>query len=233
MGTLTNTELQDEIRYNLGNRTDLDTRLQRFLNLAQIRVARLHDFDELKALMTNTTNYVDDSTDKFLVVPTRLRKVFSLRLIDGSNSRKLDMVTPRMWDRVIPKPDYYSRGRPSKFVRWGDNLEFWRVPDAEYDLELRCTLWPTPFSTGSQTSDLDQKDDALIALGTSLAFTSLRRMDKANEHWAIFRSIMKESTGEDVIDPDLEITPGPGSTSSDVGLSKGYDDPFVRSVETW
>src|SRR3990167_8565002 len=57
MGTLTFTELQDEVRSALGGRTDLNARLPRALNIAQQRLARIHDFDEMETLTTTTFGF--------------------------------------------------------------------------------------------------------------------------------------------------------------------------------
>jgi len=83
MGTLTFTELQDEVRSALGGRTDLNARLPRALNIAQQRLARIHDFDEMETLTTTTFGFAGTTADRFLALPSK-REVFSIILLDGA-----------------------------------------------------------------------------------------------------------------------------------------------------
>ena len=170
MGTLTLTELEAEIRANLGNRTDLDSRLPRILSLAQEVIMRAHPFSEMNSEETLTT--VADT--KTVNLPTNPREVYSVRLIDNSNSRKLRYIPLRQWDRRAPYPEHYTTGRPSLYTLYNDKIELWRIPDAAYTIYCRCNLMPTEFSSDSDVaSDLENKDDLLIAIATEYCFRSL------------------------------------------------------------
>lgn len=232
MGTLILSDLKDEMRHSLGNRTDLDARLTRILNLAQMRIARKHRWEELENLYTNTTAFTSTpASDKYLAMPSNLRDVYSIRLLDGANSRKLVRVPNRSWDKRIPIPEYFSTGRPALYTLRRNIMEFWKVPDAVYDLEVFAITWPTPFSDASPSalSDLDQKDDMLICLGLSWTFMTLREPEDAKKWWVIYANMMNDSVDEEIEKPDLEFPVGMKSGVDQLG-GEYWRDPFVKST---
>ncbi len=232
MGTMTLTQLEDEMRSHLGGRTDLDTRLPQALNIAQTRIARISRWEELEAIYTGTTAFTSTpADDKFLALPSSVRDVYSVRLIDGFNSRKFTRVPNKTWDRKVPAPQAYATGRPSLYTVHRNVMEFWKVPDAVYNLECRTVDWPTAFAAASPTavSDLDQKDDMIIALATSWMYMSIKNADMARKWWAVYSGMLNDALGEEMEKPDLDILPdvGAGATSAAVPY---YQDPFVKSI---
>ena len=127
MGTLTESELKDEVKRALGNRDDMDSRLVRFLNLAQIKMARTHEFEELQTVTDDTLGYTGVAADdKFLDVATTIKNIYSFRIFDSAQSRKLEYIPSRQWDKKIPLPEYYATGWPSSYTKWRHKLEFWQ-----------------------------------------------------------------------------------------------------------
>lgn len=233
MGTLTLTELKDEVRSGLGKRTDLDTRLTRFLNLAQQRLARLHDFDEMEKISLSTFPFANTSADKYITLPG-LRELYSFKLIDGQQSRPLRQVTPRMWNRVIPAPQEYTRDKPTHYTIWNNTCVIWPLArQADLEAEIWWTRWPSEFSdsTPDVKSDYNQKDEILIELALVYAYNSLGKIDDAQAHWARAKPLLVEAINTDQTKPDLEIVPGPGHEELLNGLSHEYwNDPFIRSL---
>jgi hypothetical protein len=225
MGTLTYTELQDEVRSGLGSRTDLDSRLGRFVNLAQQRLARLHDFDEMKVISTTTIANTSSDDDKYLTLPS-VREVYSMVLLDGSNSRKITQKSSRYWDTLIPKPEYWSRSRPVNYTIWGSaTVELWPLPNATYTLRMRWSKWPAALSAGADYSEFLQKDEILIELALSYAYRSLAKEEDAAKHEAFALRLLNEAERMDSQMPDLEITP----LQSTIGtVVDPWLDPFNR-----
>ena len=211
MGILTLTELKAELRANLGNRTDLNDRLTTILNLCQIRIARPRAWAEFDSRQEATLASTGDAkADKFLALPTNTRSIFSVRMILGtSESRLLTRRTYKQFDKNIPEPQYYARGKPTIYTVFKNSMELWKVPDDEYPITIRGTVWPTAFSDSllSATSDLDHKDDMLVALATSWAFQSLRQGDDAARWFGIFNAMYKDAVSEDNENPDLDLIP--------------------------
>ena len=106
-------------------------------------------------------------------------------------------------------------------------LELNYSPDEAYTLRARASVWPTAF-TGSgastQTSDLQEKDDLLIALSVNWLYQSLGNYERSGRWWTTFMNMLKSSVMEEHERPDLTITPG---TSAD-SLSEYWKDPFTQ-----
>lgn len=226
MGTLTRSQLESEIHAFFADRTDIDSaRLITWLNLAQTRIARLRPWQELEDLDTSVSTA---ASTKFVTLPTNTRTIYDVRLIDGANSRRISIRTHVEFDKAVPYPERYATGRPELATRWAEKLEFWRVPDAIYPLEIRRLKWPTTFTSGSDVaSDLDQKDDALIMLAVTWGYTSFRQLEDAGRCWAIYRAMINEAAGEEVERPELDIAPG--HVNDPTGLTGDYYlNPFVK-----
>src|SRR5688500_4635628 len=141
MGTLTFAELKEEVRAGLLARSDTDLRLGRFVNLAQQRLARMHDFNEMEIISTTLLRNTGEDSDRFLQMPT-LREVYSIVLLDGANSRKMVGRTPQYMDRFQSMPEYWARSWPVNYCEWGSYIETFPLPQADYYVRMRWTQWP-------------------------------------------------------------------------------------------
>ena len=238
MSLLTLADLKTEISASFASRSDIDSRLNNVIDLSQLRLARLHDFDELRqSEETTLTITTDAETDKTVSFPTltnaRIRKIYSLRIFETGGTRlarKLQKVLPKKWDLVIPEPEYYSRNTPSHYTVWENNqYELWPVPDIAYKIKIRVSRWPKKVSITGEGNpiDLENVDDLIINLAISYLYHSLGRNDKGKEFYGIYRGLAKEALLEDSTDYD-EAMAGV-STGSSFG-TRGYDDPFVYST---
>lgn len=230
MGTLTLDELKDEVRRGMGGRTDLDLRLTRFLNLAQQRLARLHDYDEMETLSDASLVFTPAPTDGDIVLPN-LRELYSIRIWDDSRSVKLQQRSPRWWDKMIPEPDYHSRDIPQIYTIWGNTVQVFPLPEKNYTnlVKLRWTKWPTPLSSPTAPSEFNEKDELLIELAIAYAYRSLGNPDEAAKHNSAARQLFLESNLTDREKPDLDMA-GDASTGS-MSPRNYWEDPFVRSID--
>jgi len=233
MGTLTESELKDEVKQAIGNRDDFDSRLVRFLNLAQTKIARTHEFMELQAVTDSALGYTGtEATDKFLDIASTVKNIYSFRIFDSAQSRKLEFIPARQWDKRIPLPEYYASGWPSLYTRWRSKLEMWRVPNQAFSYEMRHSNWPTAFSDASPsaTSDFVEKDDLIIYLSVCWAFASMGKTQKAKEFWQFYRTGMNTAVGDDVVEPDLTIAPNVGGGQDGILLGSYWKDPFTGAM---
>ena len=89
--------------------------VEQAINDAQKVIACVKDFDELMTLDTTHATTVDGTKlyhieDDFDLV--RPKDLYSIRLMDESNSRKLDYVPFRAMDERIPYTEMTGEGRP-------------------------------------------------------------------------------------------------------------------------
>lgn len=231
MGTLNNQQLQEELLSNLGNRDDfsvaLGSRLERALAFSQDRIARRYRFEELNKLSTANLVFNNNNDDKFLSTPTNLRTNYSLRLIDGTLSRRLDWVDPREWDRVLPFPPNTARGRPERYTYFRDVFELHPLPNKVYAMELRWDAWPAAFTSLGQSSDFLHKDDVILHGATAYLYDSLDQTEKARKFATIFLRLLEEAVNTEKDDSHKEIKP---LFELDSPVGDYWRDPFIRSM---
>ena len=228
LGVLTLTELKDELTYSLGNRSDTATRLTRFLNLAQQRIARVRDFEELRQVTDGVFSITSAATVDKKLSFVNLREIYSFRVLNNSESIKLKQVSVRQWDSVIPSPEYFSRGVPSHYAIWKRIAELWKVPDQPYNYQVRWTAWPTPFTDAAPTatSDYLMKDELIGALAAAYAFDSLSKNDDADRKYQIAGQLLNESLVMDNLEPDIEYAPSSTIFNNNAGTRDYWLDPF-------
>ncbi len=208
MGALTLAELKTGVRDHFSGRTDKDTRLTQLLNIAQIRLVRDHDFEEMKGQTTLAPAFTGTvATDKFIAIPSTVKEIFSLALIDDSAGYPIHQKAGREFAKQIPYNEEWSVDRPRIFRRWGlANLEVWPIPDRAYVYPYLYASWPTDLSSESGVSDLSKKDDLLILLTATWWAVEIDRPDRANYFFAIFQNEYKNAVSEDEKKPDLDIS---------------------------
>lgn len=234
MAAQTLAEFRTELRSNLGDRTELassDTDVDRWLNRAQMRIARRRRFDEIATTESFTATYTGTaSIDKVVafssLTNTNPRAIISIRVLDGTSSDKLTYVPVRRWDRFVPSPDSLATARPSHYTVYSRQIEWWRVPNKAYTFELRMGIWPVDLTTTSQVSDLLEKDDAIVAAATYYGFRSNGFTKDAASWLADFASLMDEAKDEEFDRPDHD-----GKPAEPLGPPADYwADPFVGSA---
>ena len=224
MASLTLAEFTYQIKVNLGNRDDLsDPTLTTFVNNAINKIARQYPFREYEHYLTNNVT----SGDRFLVLPSDYRDCYSVSLINGAQSRMLKRLTIREWEYYIPYPERYATGLTTYYTIWRNNLEFWRIPDSAYVVNVRMTYWPTSLLNVGDTCEFTHKDDIILHYAVSEAFMALRMPDDAQIHTAIAERAFMETKKRDVLQSDNVIR----DARNDPGFYNGSDywnNPFVR-----
>lgn len=237
MSVLTIGQIKAEIRSAMGTRNDADARLAGVINLSQTRLCRLHDFDELRAIISLNTPTISSNpeTDKIvsLAMLGRYRKIYSIRLLaDNVQSRKLTKILTKEFDQEIPEPEFYSRRTPSRYIMWGkDQMELFPVPDIIYSMRIRFSRWPIVVTDANDGDflDLENVDDLIIHLSLSYLFLSFGNIEKSNEYYRIYAALAREALGEDEEDFDTHLAGRVGQQGRTMP-SLGYNDPFVREM---
>lgn len=234
MGDITVQNFIDEITASFGNRTDIDnTRIIRALNFSQKRIARVHDWEELQIVTTGTLPFTGSAAaDKLINRPANLRKIYSFRLThptDTNIARKITYIPYRVWDRRVPAPEAFARGKPDIYTMWREKIEIWPVGDAAHAYEIRHSNFPAAFTTGglSALSDLDNKDDLIQTLTMSYLYLTLRQPAMANTYFATYKEMVDSASLTESEKPDS----AQGSDEVRGGVPNDYwVDPFVRQV---
>ena len=224
-------EFVDEIRADLRRKSTAlaSTRIITWMNWAQEFIADWHTYEEMRK------NYTGETVDGTLRYgfPIRMKDIHSMVLdTESTESRKLTYVKARDLDRVVPRPEQNSEGKPRFYVDYGVNFELYRIPDDEYTLKLRCSVFPQEFTSSTQESDLLRKDQLICAVTTMIGFAKLKEIEYA-QWWKsemvkpLFdASITSDHSGEDW----NPVMRGFSTASVPEGLDDYTANPLVNSV---
>ncbi len=234
MGTLQLTDLRDEVQRAFALRDDLtDARTTRIINLAQERIARARSFDELGNARDFSLTYTGTpATDKFhayslVTAAFNPKEIFSLRVIDGDESRKLKYKTIRGWDAILPATQELNTDRPVYYTTWNDKFELFPVINKAYTATIRTIDWPTALSGDTDTSDLDHKDEIIIAFATAYLYHSFGNREEGARWFAIGKDQFDMAVAEESERPDAALKPDWAQPSTPFAAGREYwRDPF-------
>ena len=232
-GTLTRLQMANEILDNLAKRSSLtlpsgdvlSTRVVRWLNQAQRLVSREADL----LFKIGTASTVTDQQSYAL--PTDINALFSIRLEDGMNSRRLLMRQPWEFDSVEPMPSAVSTGIPVYYIPYKttNTFELFPIPDAVYTMRLRYSYWAPDLSSDSSTTDFTYMDDVLICFGTMYGFRWLQESKDASYWEARGKEALEDAIANAMQSfPDWEPVSKGFDSRSGRPLGEYYNDPFTR-----
>ncbi len=234
MGTLNLATLITEIRAFHAGRSDLtDEIIITTLNHVQERIARAWQWEELDVDEEVTLSIAGTAkADKTVTLVNVYRDIYSVRLVTGDGqSRKLDYIGKRTFDKTFPEPEFDARNDPQIYTVWKDALELYPVPSTADTLSVRGMKWPTVFSSGDTgaKSDFDRKDDLLIYWAVSMLWDRLGEYERSKRFFGIANNMLDKAKDEQETKPDLEIKPAFESGSGNL-TGQYWLNPFIRSV---
>lgn len=214
-------------------RTDGEAHLaiKQAINDSLQAIATLEEASSL--LSTNTTSAsTADGTKSYHLTSglnlTRPKDIYSIRLEDTSNSRKLIYVPHQELDAVIPYPETHSEDKPKWYTTFGDYVEFFPIPDAIYNLWIRYSQWPVALSEDTDVSPYGTEwDHAIVFLAKDLANAYLNgeyvsASSRAGEY-------VKLNIKEGKTKPDHILVARPFNSSGEqVGFNEPWKDPFMK-----
>jgi hypothetical protein len=196
-----------------------------WLNAALQRMSRLYDFREMFKTYSSATVA---STETYSM-PTNWKVVMSVRIIDGTNSIKLQKETVRRVDEVRPYPAADSTGRPNTYMVRGNYFDLNPIPDAVYTMYMRTIQWPTVITDSATLIDYEpNKDDVVLAFTLCEAFKFFQ-METDSLAWeAIAMKKLREIVRVETNNPDWEPKGvGFNSASDGIVLGEYYNNPLV------
>lgn len=213
----------------------LEDRVTRYLNFGQRRIARFHNFHELNALKTDAATVANVkiyplSTGTNNLGLTNVKDIITITIQDSQNSWKINRWSPRKFDTKFPRPENYSTDRPRIYIRYGNSLEFFYIPNDAYTLQIRYAKWATPLTTSSQTSDFENKDELIIATGIFETYLALEEYVDAKVWWERVKGYLEDAMA---VEGDIDWSPVADEFTPSVGYGSGtpYSDPFADSSD--
>lgn len=200
------------------------------INDAHYVIACVKDFDELLVLDTTHAATVDGTKlyhiedDLDLVRP---KDIYSIRLMDEDNSRKLIYVPFRELDLRVPYTEQTGEGRPKWYTVRGRYIELYRIPDDAYSLYIQHSQWPTVLSDDTDTTDYEHIDYVIIALATEMALASL---EGGGSNWTErAKQLLGMALNEDVTRPDRKLVAQPFRAEAVGAPGEYWNNPWVKN----
>lgn len=217
---MTLSEMRTQVRANIRRDTSVltDATLTQIINWTQERIADLHTFPEMHHSFT--TSSVEDQLRYSW--PARLKSIITLKLVDGTRSRRLAYVLAADVDTSRPYPEEYS-GTSDYYFDFGPYFELHDVPDDAYTLFLRCATYPIDLTADAQESTLLRKDSVIVAGSTALAFLWQKEVEEAQTWDQVFQRLMAEKVSSKREHSDWEPVARPFSTAPS---GNDYHRPF-------
>lgn len=235
-GDLTRNQMTTEVCDIVGKRvtatapsaTTLKSRVETYyMNWAQRRIARAHNFHELNTRKEDAATVA--STKRYPMITgsnnlglTRPKDISSIILIDGSSSYPLRRWDARKFTKRIPRPENYAESRPRIYTRFGMNLDLFYIPDAVYTLHILYPQWPTPLTGDSQTSDFNDKDELIIATTVMETYLALEEYKDAAIWFQKVQGLLQDAKG---VEGDLDWEPE--AEAFDPGGRIGHGEPWL------
>jgi hypothetical protein len=169
------------------------------------------------------------ATVTYTGLPTNLKDIYSLgRLVTATEIVKIVYVPQRQWDQLLGGQPTQT-GDVFHYTRWGTSLlEWYKVPTAIFTLLRRYSKWPAEFANDSAKSNLERKDDVLIAFATSWMFRSLGQLEESVGWHAEGQALLAAAIVEDQSQPDADMIPR-GASAGGQWNSDRVTDPFAES----
>jgi len=214
-------DMRDEVRENIKRTVDgvSNARINRWLNWGQGYLADLHTYEEMHS---NDTSKACTESSVVVTWPTRMKDLYSVTVQDGARSRKLIYVPARSFDKVVPRPATYTEGLPNWYVDYGSTFEVFNIPDDDYPLVIRCSVFPIDFADDDAESTLLRKDALMCGMATVFGFYTLRELEDAT-YW-----------GQQVVPPLYEASLTSDHSAEDwVPIARGFQSQPTALMGQW
>ena len=189
------------------HRSDLGVKIPDFIQLAEnamysndIEVLTVRSMETISTALT---------AGQYLSLPANFESARSIRLVTGDNGGELRFQAPEQMFKQV------ATGRPNFFTVIGNELQFDRVPDSDYTIEIQYYRKATPLSATVQTNEILTNHPSLYLFGALTAvFSYALETEQQVKYNAMFISAIK---GANKADKKGRYGPAP-SMSIDCGM---------------
>lgn len=176
---------KSDLKFHLGNRTDVDSSLGGWINTAYrdlttrnmlwgVKMPEQYVFPQLfTSLSSNTSDGV-----AYVTAPTDT--IYIISIDDTTSDRKLVNIPWREYLRQTGRAVADSESAPTKWVRFGSNIYLYPTPDATYALSVYYRKIPAVLSSGSDTTVIGAEwDEPILKLAVIQTFMRYAEYEKA------------------------------------------------------
>ena len=201
------------------------------INDAIKTIANLEEASSLLTTITTSADTVDGQKSYHLTTDlllTRPKTIYSIRLEDGSNSRKLRYIPHQELDRRIPYPENETEEKPIYYTVFGDYIELYPIPDAAYDIWIRYSQYPAELTSDTDESPYGNEwDTTIVFLSKDIANAYLN--GEYLSPGKRLSDLLKANIKNAITQPDRKLIARPFGEEGKV-TSEYWKDPFIKGV---
>jgi hypothetical protein len=189
----------------------------------------VQDFDEL--LVLDTSNAATEVGKKSYHLTddwnlTRPKDLYTLRYIDGNDSRKLTRLTVRELDERLPYVEGIAQTKPKFYTRRGMNIELIPIPNEVKPIYIYYSQWPAVLVNDDDQSSYETLEDVIITLATEIAYSIL---EGTHADWdSRAKALLSGSVLENRSRPDRTWVARPFNTQHTI-TGEPWADPMIKS----
>lgn len=189
------------------HRNDLGTKIDTFIQLAENAMYS----NEVEVLTVRSMEIVSTAltAGQYLSLPDNFESARSVRIVTDSGTGELRYQAP---EQMYKQP---ATGRPKFFTIVGNELQFGRIPDAEYTIEIQYYRKAIPLSDDNTVNEILTAHPSLYLYGALAQLFAFAQDDaQAAKYGQLFISHIK---GANKADKKGRYGPAP-SLSLDCGM---------------
>ena len=208
----------------------LQSLLEEMYEWSKLKLSRAYSFPELDIRDTTTADTVADTfTYSFTTLFGATHRTKDIRAVvieNGTSSVRLTQLLETQLYKEVPYPEGESTNKPNIYVRLGNNLQLFPVPDAAYDIHTIRSEHDSRAASDDSYSTFDFKDD-LIVVGTIVEFYNYMQEFRDAKSWdRIWKSKLVEAV-KPYAHPDDWSPEGRAFNSSVLSFGDFWNDPLV------
>ena len=189
------------------HRGDLGTKINDFIQLAENAMYS----NEAEVLTVRSMEIVSTAltAGQYLQLPDDFESARSVRLVTGDNGGELTYQAPEQMFKQV------STGRPNFFTIVGNELQFDRVPDSSYTIEIQYFRKAAALTLLNQTNEILTSHPSIYLFGSLAALNAFTQdTEQQSKYTQMFISAIK---GANKADKKGRHGPAP-SMSIDCGM---------------
>jgi len=178
--TMNRTQLIAQVKLNIGNRTDLDSRIDEWLDWSIEDIASVRNWRSMKVWDTDTLKTREGGMHYSL--PPLVKDFLRVKYIDGSMTRTLRYIDPDHYHRLYPHPETTGNGFPAIYTWEGDYLEIYPLASvSNKPIHMFIAKWPPPFDDDANLCPFDRLDKVVVARASYYAHQALDNLIRKRE----------------------------------------------------
>jgi len=189
VGTETFKTLREQIKFELGERTDLSTHTDlgdlygKWINLAYLTITTTDSIQGVRGHLYFPELMVEDTTqstaDGTQTLTTPTDAIYIEGICDTTNDIELENISWTEYKSYTGRNDSNAEAKPTEWTRRGSSLYLYPTPDATYACTIYYKKKPAVLTGTNATVIGAEWDEAILKLAVIFGLTKLKRYEEA------------------------------------------------------